>query len=423
MEQYKGLMIILDGIGDRPNRQLKGLTPLEAAITPNLDALASSGMCGFIAPLGGGMPVGTQVGVGLLMGVAMQDLPLLTRGPVEAAGVGLELLEGDIAVRCNFATFEKNGAGLTLLDRRAGRIAEQTEELAAALDGLVVGDGVQFRFKPATQHRAVLLLKGDGLSPDISDTDPGAARNDRGLQVSEPLRKDDRAALRTADVINTFVHKAFEILDGHPVNERRRERGLLPANGFLTRGAGMVKPLHNLVRHLGVQAAVVAGEFTILGLAKLFGFRISTDPRFTGDADTDLDEKVAAAQRALEENDLVFLHIKASDLFAHDLDPTGKARFIERIDHALQPLFKPDLVIGVTGDHTTDANEGRHTSDPVPACLYAPTSRRDAVTTFSEQDCMSGGLGHLSPTVFLARILDLMNRTRNYRPADQVFFP
>ena len=410
MQVYKGVLVILDGLGDRPHVQLDGKTPLQAARTPNMDQLVERGMSGLVHPYLPGVPVGTQTGSSLLMGMTRSDVPKLARGPVEAAGVGCLLQPGDVAVRCNFATLEQNGPGFTILDRRAGRQTFGLPVLAQALEEITLDPSVHLAFKSATGHRAVLYLSGDHLSAHVTDTDPGAGRRKDGVQVCRPLNE---GGAYTAQLINRFQEQSFLLLDQHPINQQRREQGLKPANGVLLRGAGQVVSLKNIVTELGLSATVVTGERTLVGLGRLFGFEVIQKPQFTATLETDLEGKVLATLDALKDHDLVFLHIKATDTAAHDRTPLTKMMFIEQIDVALKPLVDHDLVLGVTSDHSTDSTTGRHTGDPVPAVLAARHGRSDLVDTFSEVMCMSGGLGSMSPTAYLASMLDLMNQTRN----------
>ncbi len=416
-----GIMIILDGLGDRPVEALDDLTPLEAAETPHLDAAAARGVAGMVRPLQPWVPVGTQVGTALLMGLAPSDVPLLSRGPVEAAGAGLDLVPEDVAFRCNYATLEPNGTGFGVTDRRAGRIDRGTHELAEAIDGMELFGGVQVGFRASTQHRAVVRFRGVGLSPAVTDTDPGAGSEARGVLASRALVGGDEDAERTASLVNEFVMKSHKILSDHPVNIRRIGRGLAPANGLLTRGAGAVTRLRNYVRHLGLKTAVIAGEGTVHGLSYLFGFTTVNRPEFTATTDTDLEEKVGSALVAIENNDLVYLHIKGPDVAAHDLDAEGKRDFISAVDAALAPLLERDIVVAVTGDHSTDSVTGRHTGDPVPAFIVAPRSRRDDVRCFGEQACLSGALGHLTATSFMTAMLDHMHVLQNYRGYEDDF--
>lgn len=422
MDKTKGVLIVMDGLGDRPSAALNGQTPLEAAHTPHLNRIVAAGACGMMYPVAPGVPVGTQTGMGVLLGLARADLPQLTRGPVEAAGVGIDLKPGDVALRGNFATLAPQGDGFAILDRRAGRISAEAQTLAEALNGQDLGHGITVQFRASTQHRTVAVLSGPNLSAQISNTDPGASNNEEGLQPCRPCTPGDAEAEATAAAVNAFTRAAYNILDPHPINQARVARGLPPANGVLFRGAGRGVALRNLIRHLRLRAAVVTGEGTVVGLGRLFGFDVITSPAFTATPETDLDAKVAATRTALETHDLVFLHIKGTDVCAHDLQPAAKQHLIERIDAALAPLLDQGLVVGVTGDHTTDSATGRHTGDLVPTCLSAPHIRPDRTDTFGERTCMQGGLGHLSATAFLVSMLDLMNATYNFRAHEYGFF-
>ena len=422
--RYKGLMVIVDGMGDRSCPELQGQTPLEAAATPNLDRLARDGITGMVDPLLAGVPVGTHTGTGVLMGLAPADATRLARGPVEAAGIGLEVQPGDVVLRSNFATLIDDGDDLRIEDRRAGRILEGTEELAEMLRDIPLGDGVTGSLYPTTQHRAVLALRGADLSSQVTDTDPGGSREGRGVLAARARYATDAAAQRTARAINQFVREAHRRLAQHPLNAQREARGLLAANGILTRSAGSSAPSRNLVAWCGMRAAVIAGERTVEGLGRLFGFRTVHKAGFTALPQTDLEGKLAATVAELETHDLVFLHIKGPDICAHDRDPLGKKSCLERIDQVLAGLRQTDLVIGLTGDHSTDCNQGRHCGDPVPGLIVAPNGRRDAVTAFDESACMTGGLGRLSGTSFLISLLDAMGAIGNYTPFDRDFlFP
>ncbi len=418
----KGLVIILDGLGDRAAATLGGATPLEAARTPNLDGLVERGLCGLVDPLYPGMPVGTHTGTGVHLGLAVRDALRLSRGPVEAAGIGLPIQPGDVAIRCNFATIEPEGDGFRIVDRRAGRIGDGSEALAGVLQNLPVGHGIAATLQPATQHRAVLRLTGSEISAGITDTDPGAGDEAAGVLKCYPRSQEDAAALKTADALNRFVQEAHARLKDHPVNRHRLAQGLLPANGIITRGAGRIRRHHSLIHHLGLSAAVIAGERTVLGLGQLLNYTTITEPGFTSLPDTNLTGKIAATRSALENHDLVFLHIKGTDIYSHDRKPDQKKAFLESIDKALDPLLQDDHVIGVTGDHSTDSNTGRHCGDPVPSLIYSGTGRRDACSQFGETQCATGGLGRIPAMSFLLSVLDNLGCLHNYRPSDRIFF-
>ena len=416
----KGLVIILDGLGDRPIPGFGGATPLEAAQTPHMNELVSAGRCGLVDPLFPGLPVSTHTGAGILLGMNTDDVLNLPRGPVEAAGTGLPVMPGDIALRCNFATLKPDGDDFLVVDRRAGRIRSGTDELAEALQNIHLDDGFSASIRPATGHRAVMRLSGPQQLPDVSDTDPAAT----GALVltCHPLEVDNPVGEQAANAINTFIRQAYERLHDHPVNREREARGQPPANGIITRGAGTIGMIRNVIHHAGLRAAVIAEEHTIIGLAHLSNYTAITRPEFSRHPETSLGKKTSAALSALKDHDLVFLHIKEPDIYSHDLDPQGKKAVLERIDDALVPLLREDIVIGLSADHSTDSNSGNHCGDPVPSILYAPGGRRDPCREFGETQCLNGGLGRISGRAFLMSVLDEMGCLQNYRTTDKPFF-
>lgn len=404
----KAMVLIIDGLGDLPVAALGGRTPLEAARTPNLDRLAAAGAYGMVDPILPGAIPNTDSGVGLLLGLAPEQAGRLQRGPVEAAGAGRPLREGEVAVRANFATLEKSTDGLLVKDRRAGRITHGTEELAAAVDGLELGGGLRGEFRSTDQHRGVVILGGPGLDPAVSDTDPGDRPGPVYLQTCLALRP---AAAATAAALNEYVAQAHQRLRGHAVNLRREAAGQPPANGIITRGAGAWFQPDNVVHGLGLRAAVVTGCNTVLGLARLFDFATLKAPGFTASLDTDLPGKIAAATAALASHDLVYVHVKGPDLCAHDRLPLAKRDFLERLDQALAPLLAGAAVVALTSDHTTDSNVGAHTADPVPSLIYAPGARPTGpagAVKFGESACRAGNLPRQRSHQFLARVLAVM---------------
>lgn len=420
---HKGVLIILDGLGDRPCPALNGLTPLEAAHTPRLDGLVEKGMCAMVDPLFPGVPVDTHTGIALLMGLPQQAAINLARGPVEAAGIGLSLQPGDVAIRCNFATLKDNKGRLQVVDRRAGRIRQETDELAALLQNVDLGDRITADLHAASQHRAVLHLRGFGLSAEISDTDPGVINVGSNILPCRPLSSDPAAAI-TARALNRFIWLAYEKLNSSEICRRRQLDGSPVANGIISRSAGKHEQLHTIIDHCGIRAAVIAGEETVIGLARLFGFKSVQKPEFTAMPDTDLAAKVAATIEALKHHDFVIMHVKGPDVSAHDQKPLEKMALLERFDLEIAPLLKEQTILAVSGDHSTDSNQGRHCGDPVPSLLYAPRGRTDQCVAFGERHCWQSGMGRINATAFLTCMLDNMGALSTFRQPDAfLFFP
>src|SRR5438552_14785273 len=214
------LLVIFDGLGDRPLTELGHKTPLEATPKPNLDWFASNGVNGLVDPIAPGVAAGSDTSHLALFGYDPREV-YTGRGPFEAAGVGIDLKPGDIAFRGNFASVDED---MKLTDRRAGRIREGTEELAGALDELKLGR-IKATVRAGTEHRVAVVLRGRGLSPKVTDTDPHEIGE--AIQQTEPLRS---APNSNPNAVNAFTKQSYKLLKSHPVNRARAAKGEPPAN-------------------------------------------------------------------------------------------------------------------------------------------------------------------------------------------------
>lgn len=401
------LLLVFDGLGDRPVPALGGRTPLQAARTENLDWLAARGASGLLDLIAPGVRPGSDTAHLALFGYDPYDV-YTGRGPFEAAGVGLEVKGGDVALRCNFATVDDEGR---VLDRRAGRIREGTAELAKALTGLPLED-VEVHFKEGTEHRAALLLRGADLDPRITDGDPHTPGEP--LAPVEPLAPE---AKKTARVVNAFLEQAREALADHPLNARREQEGLPPANAVLSRGAGRFPSIPAVGERWGLRFAAIAGVALIKGICRAVGMEVLEVPGATGGLDADLEAKVGAAVDAMDAFDVVVLHVKSPDIAGHDRQPELKRDLLEKIDASLAPLregLRGEWIVAVTGDHSTSSLTGEHTGDPVPLLVSSPDVRRDGVGGFDEVSAAQGGLGRLRGVDVLPLLLDLADRTEKF---------
>ncbi len=411
VSHHKCALLIIDGLGDLPVPELDGKTPLEAAFTPVLDGLADGGLYGLVDPIIPGEIPNTHSGAGMLLGLLPEQAGRLKRGPVEASGAGLVLAAGEVATRANFATLESRDEALWVTDRRAGRITAGTDELAALLADVDLGDDVHARLVATDQHRGVLVLSGPGMDASISDTDPGDGQMPAALQTCRPLSP---GAELTARKINRFIDEAHRCLIDHPINIARVRDGKPPASGLITRGAGAKFSLDNILHAHGISAAVVSGCNTVLGLGRIFDFDAVSDPRFTAAMDTDLKAKVAAVQSALRDHDMVYLHVKAPDICSHDRNPLAKRDFLQWLDEALAPLLESGAIIAIAADHTTDSNSGFHTADPVPALIsqpgsgHTPSPVNSAMVKFGEAACRQGNMPRQLSNDFLLKLIHRM---------------
>jgi len=399
----KAVVLIVDGLGDLPVPALQGKTPLEAAFTPNLDRLASAGLYGQVDPIAPGVIPHTDSGTGMLMGMQPEYACLLRRGPVEAAGAGWKLRKGDVAMRANFASVAEVDGKLQLTDRRAGRVEKDVPQLLEILAAIPQPDHAKFQLRATDQHRVLLVLSGKGLDADITDTDPGDETLPTPLLRSLAMRPE---AQKTAEILNRYLETIHRVLQNHELNRRRIGQGKLPANALITRGAGVPMSVGNVITEAGLRATLIAGCNTARGLGSLFGFETIRDTRFTAKRNTDIEAKIASAIAALPDNDLVYVHLKAPDLCAHDQQPLAKMEVLQQFDAALAPLLEQDIVIACAADHSTDSNSGRHTADPVPALLYAPgRGSQDKDVKFGESACRNGNLPRQSSAEFLQDVL------------------
>jgi 2,3-bisphosphoglycerate-independent phosphoglycerate mutase len=403
----KILIVVCDGLGDRPVPGLKNRTPLQAAIRPSLNHFAENGVCGVMDIIGPGVRPGSDTAHLALFGHDPYKV-YTGRGPFEAMGVGMEVRPGDVAFRCNFSTVDKN---LVIVDRRAGRIREGTAALARSLDNWEF-EGVKVYFREGTEHRGVLLLRAPGLSPQVTDPDP----HQEGVKPHGCEPKVPQAAL-TARVVNAFVKRSYELLKDHPVNKARTKAGDHPANIVLPRGAGIMPHIPTFQDRFGMKCAAIAGVALVKGICRVSGMEVLDVKGATGGLETDMAAKAKAAIRALDSFDLVFVNIKAADLCGHDGDPNGKAEVVRRIDKAMSIVKKglPEgAFLALTADHSTPCCVKDHTGDPVPLVIYGKGVRADTVRTFDEIACAEGGLGRLKGVDLLPILMDLAGRSEKF---------
>ena len=373
----KLVLLVLDGLGGLP-RTPDGKTELESARCPNLDRLAAEGVTGLSQPVGTGITPGSGPGHLALFGydpVASN----IGRGALSALGLGLELNQGDVAIRLNFCTLDPEGR---VADRRAGRIPnELNRELVAVLNTIRV-DGATLQFATESQHRAALILRGEGLDGRLRETDPQTT----GVPPCDPEPLDP-AAERTSQILRQMLDQ---------VREKLGSKSL--ANFILMRGYAGLPHLASFTELYGVRAGCLASYPMYKGLARAVGMAIVD----TGDT---LEGQFDALERVWNDFDYFFFHVKPTDSLGEDGDFEGKAEYIERIDGFLPRVRElgPEVLV-VTGDHSTPATLRAHSWHPVPFLLWGAHTAPDRATSFGERACAGGSLG-----VFPARsIMGLM---------------
>ncbi|MBS3782457.1 MAG: 2,3-bisphosphoglycerate-independent phosphoglycerate mutase [Candidatus Thermoplasmatota archaeon] len=401
----KILMLILDGIGDRSVKELEGKTPLEAAETPNLNRFAKEGENGLMDTIAPGIRPGSDTGHLSLLGYDPYEA-YTGRGPFEAAGIGMDLGPQDVAFRCNFATLEDG----KIVDRRAGRIKEGTEELAEAVRDIDLD--VDFKFEKAVEHRAVLVLKGEALGGGVNDIDPHETGT--GYHEATPL-ENSKENKRTARILNKFVRKSIDVLSDHPINKKREKEGKLPANVILPRGGGKVPELEDIQTKHDLNAGAIAGIPLVRGVCSLSGMDVIEVEGATGGLDTDLDSIIDAIIEGFEDNEFILANIKGPDLSGHDGKAKDKIDFIENIDSSVGKLRElEETYIAITGDHSTPVTVMEHSGDPLPLTIWGEDVRTDDVDEFNERACSNGGINRISGGDLLNILKDLADLTEKF---------
>ncbi len=387
-DKKTAVFVVMDGVGDRPLKELGGKTPLEAAKTPTFDRLAAEGQNGLMNVIGPGITPGSDTAHLALFGYdPLEDYP--GRGPLEAFGAGLETKPGDVAFRSNFASVDSD---MVVLDRRAGRAfsPEEQAELQGALDGIEI-DGVKVRFIATVEHRGALVLEGEGLYAEISDVDP----HETGTKILtvRPLKPE---AEKTAKVVNKLMRVAHERMKDLETNKERAKKGQPLANAILLRGPGRHSDVPPLPERYGIKAAVIAGGALYIGTAKYVGMEHIPVEGQTGTIDTNFDN---IAEKTIEtirtDYNYVFVHIKAPDNASHDGNTKEKILAIEKTDEMVEKILDKvadEVVIAITGDHSTPVSTGEHQCDPVPIVFWSNFMRPDSAKKFSESDAAKGAL-------------------------------
>lgn len=421
----KVLYVILDGLADRPVAALGDRTPLEAAHTPHLDALAGEGQQGLVVTVGPGIAPESDVAVTAILGYDPFQYHA-GRGLLEALGMGIPFRDGNLALRGNFATA---GEGRRILDRRVGRSlrSEEAKALARAVQEEVQLPGAAFRFEASVGHRCVLVLYDQGvrLSAQISNTDPAYGRVG-ALGVAKSVVKDevetcvplqpDPGAARAAELVNQFTERSRRVLEAHPVNARRKNRGEPPANLVLLRDASdHVPQVPAFAERFGARFACFVEMPVERGIARLLGMGVVEVPASGRDPRV----YTAWAQEALRQLDGwdgLYVHLKGPDEPGHDGDWAAKQAVVAGIDqHFFGPLRsglqgRRDVVVAVTADHATVCAAGAHTDDPVPLLVWSPGLAPDRAGGFGESAAARGKLGTLRGVDVLPLVLELARR-------------
>jgi 2,3-bisphosphoglycerate-independent phosphoglycerate mutase len=395
------VILILDGAADVPGCPDYASSPLETARTIGLDELAQNGHAGLLYPIDKGVIPETHSGMLNLFGyyVMPDEVP---RGPIEALGCGLDVRDGDLALRVNFGTRDETTGLIT--DRRVCRSLSMVDTSTLCHDIVEhlreANLDYELYMRAARKYRAVAAIRSTKirLSDAISNTDPGYPTESLNLHSDEgfepiachPL-EDSEAACQTADIVNDFVHKAEEFLQDHPFNHLRRTQGKPLANVLLTRGPGCSLPrVENISSKFGLQFKLLADLPIERGVGVLVGCDChSYVPNI--DLEKTYSLLVEEVKQAAVPGTVTIIHVKGPDEYGHDGDFSGKVRCLEEVDqYLIEPLARAILeysIMVVTSDHSTPCFAHVHTADPVPFVIAGSRIPLNGAKRITERDC------------------------------------
>lgn len=400
----KHLIILGDGMADWPCEELGGKTLLQYADTPHFDWLARHGRNGLLKTIPDGFHPGSEVANSSILGYD-QHLVYEGRGPLEAASIGVELAEDDLALRCNLVCLE----GDLLKNHSCGRLeTEEGDVLIRFLQEQLGSERVHFH--TGVQYRHLLVIKGG--NKHLQCTPP----HDIPLKPWREymLRAECPEAEETASLLTDLILRSQELLATHPLNIERKQRGMDPANCIWPWGGGYrpkMQPLTETFPQIRKGAVITAVDL-IRGIGRYAGLDVIHVPGATGLWDTDFRAKAQAAVDALRTNDFVYLHVEASDEAGHDGDLHMKLGCIEHIDHLiLAPILSQlstldsQLSIALLPDHPTPIRLRTHTAEPVPFCIYYPGIEPDGVRSFDEVAASEGAYGQMEGDAFIKEFM------------------
>jgi 2,3-bisphosphoglycerate-independent phosphoglycerate mutase len=422
--QKKIIYVLLDGIGDLPHPDLNGLTPLEAAHTPNLDIIAQNGVSGEVTSVGKGIAPQSDIAVFNMLGYSFKDHDYVGRGVVECLGCNIDFKEGDLALRGNFATIDQSKR---IIDRRAGRNISPSDanEVCNIIQEIVKIKDIEFFIKPTIGHRVIVNFRkknGEKLGDNITNTDPaydkingiGVAKKDQDEIYITESKDKDRNSKFSAEIVNSFTNQVIDILRNSKVNKKRIDAGLLPINCILLRDAGNryphIQPINDKFK---LNFASLVDMPVEIGISKILGMK----PYDAGNTNEyGLKSKILVDK--INNHDFMYVHLKGPDEFGHDGNAFGKKESIEEIDtQFFKPLIEElnhnkdsDINFIISGDHSTPCIKKAHTDDPIPLLVSGRNIVNDGTSRFTEKYASKGKIGKILGFEVIQQALDLFKK-------------
>ncbi len=398
----KYILVVGDGMADTPVPELGNKTPLQAAVKPNMDSIAARGRSGLLKTVPDECTPGSDAAICSVLGYDPR-IYCTGRGPLEAPSRGIELGPNDTAYRCNIIT-EENSA---IVDYSAGHITtEEAAELIAAIKKAYDKPN-RIEFYAGLDYRHFLIMRNFPHPEQIKCTPPHDAR---GVPVKDVLPKAlVPEAEKNAQLLREMIDGSRQILRSHPVNVAREMAGNRPGNLIWPWGGGKKPSMPTLKEKYGIKSAVISAVDLVKGIGTYAGMEIINVKGATGLYNTNYEGKADAALKALETNDLVFVHVEAPDEAGHVRDVKLKVKTIEDLDkrclgRIMNGIDEP-YAIAILPDHPTPVNTGTHSRDPVPFAIAAPTLKHDGVEAFDEDSAKKGGFGLVENDYLLSILL------------------
>ena len=416
----KIVYVLLDGVGDLPHPDLDGKTPLEAAVTTNMDRLAKNGVMGQVISVGKGIAPESDIAVFNMLGYKFQHSDYAGRGVIEAIGIGVDFKDGDLALRGNFATLDNEER---IIDRRAGRTIERddAEKISKEIENEIKFSNANTSVvvAPTIGHRIIVRLRDDKpLSSEITNTDPAYARVD-GMGIAKavsdfmriekciPMEQTEDAS-NAAKLVNEFTEQSLEIMKKSDVNKQRSQKNKKLLNSILLRDAGNkypnVKPINEL--H-SINFSCIVDMPVEVGISNILEMKM-----FNAGGLTDYEEKAKVAAQAMQTENAIYVHLKGPDEFGHDGDAVGKMKNIEEIDKRffgtlLDNIDVTKIAVMISADHSTPCINKGHSDDPVPLLISGDMITNDDSQRFTEEEGRKGTIGLIEGAQVVKTGIDL----------------
>ena len=395
----KYIIILADGASDNPIKSLGDKTPLMVANKPNIDALCKKSRCGKLITIPGDMPPGSEVANLSVLGYDVKKV-YQGRGVLEAASIGVDINEGELAMRCNLLCIENE----KIKNHSAGHISSEEARMLIETLNEKLGSAT-IRFYPGVSYRHLLVIKGG--SEQIICTPP---HDVPGTLFKDVLVKQNQeSGNKTAALLNDLIIQSQKILSSHPINTERIRLGKDPANSIWPWSQGYKPEMETFKELYNISGTVISAVDLIYGIGKYAGLKPVYVEGSTGRHDTNYEGKAKAAVDALKEVDFVYLHIEASDEAGHEGDVDLKIKTIEYLDQRVVKYIveetakmNEDVTIALLPDHPTPCDLKTHTREPVPFMIYHPNAIADDVEEYNEVSVEKGSYGTLFGKEFIS---------------------